>query len=73
MNYQVKSGVDNIFPIPDILCLKSGIQVGDILICEAVANSSEILMTKYSAQTLNDVQLAAAGDLTRVILLSEDL
>ncbi|MBT0730153.1 hypothetical protein [Rosenbergiella nectarea] len=73
MNYQVKIGEDSLLPIPDILCQELGIQVGDILICEARVNSSEIVMTKYSDQTLNDAQIASAGNLTRVISLSEDL
>lgn len=73
MNYQVKIGIDNILPIPDVLCQVLGIQVGDILICEAVVNTSEIVMTKHSDQTLNHVEIASAGNLTRVISLSEDL
>jgi len=73
MNYQVKIGEDSLLPIPDILCQELGIQVGDIIICEAVANSSEIVMSKYSDQSLNDVEIASAGNLTRVIFLSEDL
>lgn len=73
MNYQVKIGEDSLLPIPDILCQELGIQVGDILICEAVANSSEIVMSKYSDQSLNDVEIASVGNLTRVISMSEEL
>lgn len=73
MNYQIKMGDNNLIPIPDVLCEELGLQVGDILLCEAVASSSEIVMTKHSDQTLNDAEIATAGNLTRVISLSESL
>jgi len=73
MNYQVNLGEDSLLLIPDILYQELVIQVGDILIREAVANSSEIVMSKYSDQSLNDVEIASAGNLTRVIFLAEDL
>lgn len=73
MNYQIEMGDNNLIPIPDVLCEELGLQVGDILLCEAVASSSEIVMTKHSDQTLNDAEIAIAGNLTRVISLSEGL
>lgn len=73
MHYPVKIGDDNLILTPDIRCLKLGTQVGDILIGEAVINSSEIVMAKYSDQTLNDTEIASAGSVTRVILLPESL
>ena len=73
MCYQVRIFDNNLLPIPDVLCQELNIQAGDILICEAGANTSEIVMTKYSDQTLNDAEIASAGNLTRVISLPEDL
>lgn len=73
MNYQIEIGDNNQIPIPDVLCQELGIQVGDILLCEAVASSLEIVMTKHSDQTLNDAEIASAENLTRVIFLPEGL
>ncbi len=73
MNYQIEIGDNNLIPIPDVLCQELGIQVGDILLCEAVASSLEIVMTKHSDQTLNDAEIASAENLTRVIFLPEGL
>ena len=72
MNYQVNIGEDSLLLISDILCQELGIQVGDILICEARSNASEIVVSKYSDQSLNDVEIAFVGNLTRVISMSEE-
>lgn len=73
MTYQVKIDENNLIPIPDLLCEELGLQVGDIMLCEAVISSSEIVMTKHRDQTLNDAEIASAGSLTRVIFLPEGL
>jgi hypothetical protein len=70
MNYQVKIGKNNETPLPDDLCSELDIKIGDILICEAIENSSKIKMTKHCNQTLSDAEISAAGNLTRVISYS---
>lgn len=69
MNYQVKLGENNEIPLPDNLCSELDIKIGDILFCEVVENSSKLVMTKHSNQTLSDADIASAGNLTRVISL----
>lgn len=69
MNYQVKLGENNEIPLPDDLCSELDIKIGDILLCEVVENSSKLVMTKHSNQTLSDADIASAGNLTRVISL----
>lgn len=72
MNYQTEIGNSgNLIPIPDVICQELGIELGDILLCEAVASSSGIVMTKHSDQTLNDAEIASAGNLTRVVSLTD--
>lgn len=69
MNYQVTLGENNEIPLPDDLCSELDIKIGDILLCEVVENSSKLVMTKHSNQTLSDADIASAGNLTRVIPL----
>lgn len=69
MSYQVEVEENYVLPLPDELCQKLGINVGDILICKLGSNSAEIEMTKYVDQTLSDDEVVAAGNLTRVISL----
>lgn len=69
MNYQVKLSENNEIPLPDDLCSELDIKIGDILLCEVVENSSKLVMTKHSNQTLSDADIASAGNLTRVISL----
>jgi len=70
MSYTVKMLKDNILPLPDALCSELGFAVGDILICEMDKSRSEMRMVKHADQTVTDEQIAAAGNLTRVISLS---
>ncbi len=70
MHYQVKIGKNNETPLPEALCSELGINIGDILICETMENSSKIVMTKHCNQTLSDADISAAGNLTRVISCS---
>lgn len=70
MSYTVKMLKDNVLPLPDALCSELGVAVGDILICEMDKSRSEMRMVKHADQTVTDEQIAAAGNLTRVISLS---
>lgn len=67
MSHTVKINENKQIPLPDVLCRELGINVGDILICELIENASKIIMKKHVDQTLTDVELACAGNLTRVI------
>lgn len=67
MSYQVKIGKNGKIPIPDDLCNELDFNVGDILFCEAIADSSAISISKHCDQTLSDDHVASAGNLTRVI------
>jgi len=70
MNYNVNILKDNVLPLPDAMCSELGFAVGDILICEMDKNRSQMSMSKHTDQTLTDEQISAAGNLTRVISLS---
>ena len=67
MSYQVKIGKNREIPLSDDICNELEIIIGDILICEAIVDSSSISMKKHSNQTLSDDDIALAGNLTRVI------
>lgn len=67
MSYKVRIGSNHEIPLPDDICNELEIQVGDILICEAAVKSFGISMRKYYDQTLSDDEIAASGNLTRVI------
>ena len=70
MSYTVKMLKDNVLPLPDALCSELGFAVVDILICEMDKSRSEMRMVKHADQAVTDEQIAAAGNLTRVISLS---
>lgn len=72
MSYQVKIGKLNQILIPDELCNELKLKVGDILICETTVGSSAISMSKHCNQALSDDDIAAAGNLTRVISFVHD-
>lgn len=67
MSYQVKIGKNGEIPIPDDICNELDFNVGDILFCEAIADSSSISISKYCDQTLSDDDIASTGNLARVI------
>lgn len=72
VSYQVKIKKNKQIPLPDSICRELGINIGDILICESVENSSKITMRKHVEQTLSDAAIASAGNLTRVVPYTED-
>ena len=67
MSHIVQLGENGLVPLPDELCEELGIDIGDILICEVTADTPAISMTKHHIQTLSDKDIAAAGNLVRVI------
>jgi len=67
MSYTVEIKKDGLLLLPDRLCSQLGFEVGDVLICELAAERSELLLKKHINQSLSDTQIAAAGNLTRVI------
>lgn len=67
MSYQVKVGKSNEIPLPSNICKELEITIGDILICEVIADLSSISMKKHCNQELSDDEIASAGNLTRVI------
>lgn len=67
MSYRAKLGKDDEIPLPDKLCSELGIKIGDILICESADDSSTISLKKHINQELSDEEIAASGNLTRVI------
>lgn len=66
MRYQIKIGKNNQIPLPDELCRELGINLGDILFCKLIENSTKIEMTKHIDQTLSDAEIASEGNLARV-------
>ena len=72
MSYKVKLCKNRQIPLPDSICRELGFNIGDILICESVENSSKIVLKKHIDQTLNDVAVASAGNLTRIIQYTPD-
>ena len=70
MNYTVEITNNNLIPIPDALFFELGFAVGDILVCVIDKDRSEICMVKHIDQTLSDEQILAAGNLTRVVSLT---
>lgn len=72
MSFKVRLGDNKLIPLPDILCMELGINVGDILICELDDNASKIVMKKHEDQSLRDAQLDSAWNLTRVIPYTPD-
>jgi len=73
MSYTVEiTTEDGFLPLPDRLCSELGFNVGDVLICELAADRSELIMKKHMDQSLNDTQIASAGNLTRVISYEPD-
>ena len=67
MSYQVKLVENNLLPLTDKLCAELGIKVGDILIFEMADDCNALLARKHTEQTLDDEQLATAGNLARVV------
>lgn len=67
MSHIVQLGENGLVPLPDELCAELGIEIGDILICEVTSDTPAISMTKHHIQTLSDSDIAAAGNLARVI------
>ncbi|WP_233081170.1 hypothetical protein [Rheinheimera soli] len=67
MSYQFKIGKNGEIPIPDDICNELDFNVGDILFCEAIADSSAISISKHCDQTLSDDEISESGNLTRVI------
>ncbi len=67
VSYHVKVGKNNQIPLPDDLCKELRINLGDILICKLVENSTKIEMTKHENQTLSDAEIASVENLKRVI------
>lgn len=66
MGYQVKIGKNNEVALPNELCYKLEIDVGDIVIFESAVDSPAITISKHCDQTLSDDDVAAAGNLARV-------
>ncbi len=73
MSYSVKIINNNLLPLPDTLCAELGFVVGDILFCEFDKDRSEMRMVKHTNQALTDEQIAAAGNLTRVIKIDSSI
>ncbi|HCV03717.1 MAG TPA: hypothetical protein DG048_13795 [Pseudoalteromonas sp.] len=69
MKYQVELGNNNEIAIPDELWNELNFNLGDILICEKLDNTSALRLSKYTDQTLSDAEIESAGNLTRVILI----
>ena len=67
MSYKVTLAENNLLPLPDKLCAELGIDVGDILIFEIADDCTTLVANKYTNQTLDDEQLATAGNLARVV------
>ncbi|MDP5135704.1 hypothetical protein ORJ04_07060 [Rheinheimera baltica] len=67
MSFQVMLVENNLLPLPDKLCAELGIKVGDILIFEIADDCTALVAKKYTDQTLDDEQLATAGNLARVV------
>lgn len=67
MSHQVKVGKNNQIPLPDDLCRELGINLGDILICKLIEDSTKIEMTKHIDQTLSDAEIESEGNLARII------
>lgn len=72
MRYIVKIQKDNIVPLPDDLFSELKLAIGDILVCEIDAERTISRMEKHTDQTLTDEQIAAAGNLTRVVSFSSE-
>lgn len=72
MSYQVKIGKNREIPIPDDICNELDFNIGDILSCEAISDSSAISISKHCDQTLSDDDIASAGNLTRVIIYTPE-
>ena len=72
MNYRCQISDERLIPLPDVICSDLGIQVGDVLICEAADNASKLVLRKHADQTLTDDEIALAGNLTRVIPLERE-
>lgn len=67
MSYQITLVENNLLPLPGKLCAELGINVGDILIFEIADDCTALVAKKYTDQTLDDEQLATAGNLARVV------
>ena len=72
MNYRCQINDEGLIPLPDMICNDLGIQVGDVLICEAANNPSKLVLKKHADQTLTDDEIALAGNLSRVIPLKRE-
>lgn len=67
MSYRVTLGHHNEVQLPDALCQELGIEIGDIMVFGAHPDSESLIVTKHGDQTLTDDEIAAAGNLSRVI------
>lgn len=74
MSYRVALGRHNEVQLPDALCKALGIEIGDIMSFEAHSDSDPqaLIATRHSDQTLTDAEIAAAGNLSRVIPYSPE-
>ncbi len=72
MNYRCQINHEGLITLPDMICNDLGIEVGDVLICEAADNASKLVLRKHTDQTLTDDEIALAGNLTRVIPLKRE-
>lgn len=66
VGYQINVGKNNEIALPDELCNKMQVTIGDILIFESAVDSSAITMGKHCDQTLSDEDIAVAGNLARI-------
>lgn len=73
MSHQVKVGKNRQIPLPEKFRRDLKIEIGDILICEITEGSSKVTMKKHVNQSLTDIEIASAGNLTRVIPYTTDL
>lgn len=71
MAYQTKLGNNNEIPLPDELCVQLNFNIGDILLCEKGYSPQALVLSKHIDQTLSDDDIASAGNLARIIPLSE--
>jgi len=71
MAFQTELGKNNELPLPDELCSQLNFNIGDILLCEKRDNPQALVLSKHIDQTLSDVEIAAAGNLTRIIPLGD--
>uniref|UniRef100_UPI004047D2EC hypothetical protein n=1 Tax=Rheinheimera sp. TaxID=1869214 RepID=UPI004047D2EC len=72
MSYKISIVENNLLPLPDKLCMELGINLGDILIFEIADIATALVAKKHTDQTLDDDQLASAGNLARVVSFAKE-